>query len=301
LHGSSLAYFREVNNQKQLVFLDPDGVGRRIIPLPSEVQTDTRLISPDGKYLAYYSGSVGQCDPFGNTSIKDQLALNLLDLNTLQTRQVAALLSPDYPENFKSNAAGLFAQGLVAKNDENIITGLKSAFLCGIHSLAWSPDGNSLAFAGEMDGPSSDVYRYDLGTHKIQRLTDGLEEVQTIDWSTDPASLESTGALYYGEGMPFTYYKIASDGSGAKAIACHPGTKISLPDNKQIYVDYNSGNGVGFYGLRLVDIETCSSKNVWEGAFNQFEFDPGTDLIAFTARSLTVNKSSQNQNFAEAL
>jgi len=50
---------------------------------------------------------------------------------------------------------------------------------------AWSPDGRLFAFNGAMDGPSADLYIYDVEGDTITRLTTG--ETQSVDptWSPD--------------------------------------------------------------------------------------------------------------------
>jgi hypothetical protein len=51
--------------------------------------------------------------------------------------------------------------------------------------LGWSPDGSKLALAGAMDGPSSDLYAYDITASRLQRLTSGSTQTLGISWSPD--------------------------------------------------------------------------------------------------------------------
>jgi len=302
--GPYLAYLRELAGQKQLVLMDSDGVGRRIFALSPEYRGNVSHVSHDGKWLAFYSGSAGECGPAsGEPSSGNDLTLNLLDLNTSQAQVVTPLLSSDYPRNFEKNVADLLAQGIVKdNNDGHLLNQLKSAFLCGIRSLAWSPDSRYLAFAGEMDGPSSDVYLYDTTTRKIQRMTDGLEEVQEIHWSLDGKWIEHLSSVWSGEGMTSTAYAAALDGSVVKPLLC-PVSPLAVGVNDHTFFAASSGNGVGSYGLRLVNIETCASTQVWEGAFHQFEFDPAKGVLAITpwTQKSPVQLKKNVENFNEGL
>lgn len=52
-------------------------------------------------------------------------------------------------------------------------------------SLAWSSDGNYLAFIGAINGPSADVYVYEAFTGNITRLTTGENRANFPQWSPD--------------------------------------------------------------------------------------------------------------------
>ena len=58
------AYFRSVNQVYQLVVMDADGTGRKVIDLPQEAiqsfpnkqnDLDVKLVSPDGHWMAFYA------------------------------------------------------------------------------------------------------------------------------------------------------------------------------------------------------------------------------------------------------
>lgn len=92
--GPYLAYIRGVDvDHKQLVLMDADGMGRKVVSMPSENPLYTWFVSPDSKWLAYYAGSAKK-------EKASDLELDLLNLETGQTRLVSKLLSKDYPDNF---------------------------------------------------------------------------------------------------------------------------------------------------------------------------------------------------------
>ncbi len=282
--GPYFSYFRKVEGVYQFVMMDADGGGRKIISLPKEIENDQltnsaglRNVSPDGKWLAFYTGSAGNISDL-NTGAKLDLALNLLDLETGSKLMVAHLLSKDYPNNFVEAAKQL--------NDKNKTPeSLMMAFLNGItHAVGWSPDGRYLAFAGQMDGLSSDLYVYDTIQHTVQRLTDGSEELQWVSWSPDGKWILHGSVYWVGEGMNFDIYAAALNGSSVRYIstaALYRGVEHWL--NNDMYFEYDAQNGPGAYGLRLVNITTGEKIKIWDGMFRSFEFDHTGKWIALMA------------------
>jgi hypothetical protein len=100
------------------------------------------------------------------------------------------LLSADFPGNFRTAADLLAAQGLTPEDGADPFI-LHDALVCGIESLAWSPDGRYLAFAGQMDGPSSDVYVAALDGSIVKDLP--RSPVPVIAWLGPSTYLVSDG------------------------------------------------------------------------------------------------------------
>ena len=295
-NGPYLAYFRKVDGQQQLVFMDADGAGRKTITSAPEISGDDTLsfenlrvdsLSPDRKWLAYYSGSAGKCLNFGPDTQNYDLALNLQDLTTGQSQVVAHLLPENYPNNFIQNAKDLINQGFVGPNTgyttpEKLAGTIRDAFTCGIETFAWTSDSHKLAFAGAMNGPSSDVYLYDLETQKIQRMSSGPEEVQGIIWSPDNKRIVQDSAWWVGEGTIYSTYAIPLDGLGIMALSSSTGGTLSWYNN-HAYVTNNSENVVGNSHLRLVDVETGQITSIWDGSFIKSVFDAEKGLLVLFA------------------
>jgi len=55
----------------------------------------------------------------------------------------------------------------------------------GYVELAWAPDSSRLAFIAATEGPTSDVYVYEVSNKSINRLTDGDTQTWNLSWSPD--------------------------------------------------------------------------------------------------------------------
>ncbi len=276
--GPYLAYTKEKGNQLMLVITGADGIGRKEYELLNDdfLYDLSRRISPNDEWMAYYSGTVDRSD---SMSVPNDLTLNLLKLSDGQTQTVAALLSPDYPQNFEVNAAALSRidpQRFPA--NAQLAEELRFAFSNGIHSMAWSPDSLHLAFAGEMDGPSSDLYTYNLDSHSIQRLTDGLGEIQEISWSPDGKWILNMSAYWVGEGAPGDSYVAAADGSGVKPVGGGQYMGGWLSSSEMLR--YSGANGIGDFELQKVNLETGQVFNLMPGPFWTFAVDKMHHLLA---------------------
>ena len=281
-NGPYFAYFREVPGRSdlQFVLMDADGVGRKIIDLPDEIgdtsPTGTQYVSPDGKWLAFYTGYAGEFGG-GSTQSTFDLTLNLLNLDTGETQVITPLLSKDYPDNF-AKAINEINNSYIRPND------LQTAFLAGVtQALAWSPDGRYLAFAGQMEGLSSDLYLYDMTTKDIQRLSNDKEELQWVNWSPDGKwILHGSRQSSIDEWIEYSIYAVAVDNSSVRDLG---NALRSYWLNSHEILEYRYGMGLyqGPNQLRLVDVDTGKITEIWKGEFDSFEVDPTGNWIAVHA------------------
>src|SRR5258706_8760345 len=255
-----------------------------------------KFISPDGKWLAFYTGFAG--NNWFDPEIGDgpfNLTLKLLDLTTGDVQIITPLLSKDYPDNFTKAEKQI--------NDPTITNiMLRSAFLSGLtQSIAWSPDGEHLAFAGQMDGLSSDLYVYDVTTKAIRRLSSGEEELQWIEWSPDGEWIVHGSAYWAGEGMSFDVYVATVDGSSVVQVSTTSGSSgIRAWLNSQEYIENDAANGPGQYVLRLVNIRTGGITKLWDGSFDSYSVDKSGRWIAVIAHSIDAFPAP-DANFVPAI
>ena len=150
-----LVYLREGTAGEDVAQVDEHGTSGWVLPSPINPETTnssprslSSLVSPDGRWMAFYSGSTATGD----------LTLNIMKMTDGASSPITPLLSPDYPGNFDRGAAGIGSSVVTAQD-------LQQTFEYGItRAIAWSPDSKHLAFAGQMRGDSSDLYLWDAGS-----------------------------------------------------------------------------------------------------------------------------------------
>lgn len=277
--GPYLVYKKNLDNHHNrpaLVIVDARGLGRKIYTLPDGASAGNlaQAISSDGKWLAFHTGSI---------EAGYDLALNLMDMTNGQAQLLTPLLSASHPGNFRQAADLLAQQGItpIEGADSVILSSfLQAAFASGIHALAWSPDGRYLAFAGQMDGLSSDLYVYDTATHTINRLSDGPEQIQSIEWSPDGKWILHGSAFTRGEGTPIHYYAVAVDGSLMRSLSSSI-LGIQGWVESATYLQSEANNGpAGTFDLQSVNIESGVATTLWGGTFESFAIDPQNKLLA---------------------
>ena len=205
-----LIYLREGAAGEEVAQVDEHGTSGWVLSSPINPETTfsnprslSSLVSPDGKWMAFYSGSTATGD----------LTLNIMSMTDGAFSPITKLLSPDYPGNFERGAAGIGSSVVTAQN-------LQQTFEYGItRAIAWSPDSKHLAFAGQMRGDSSDLYLWDAGTHEIQQLSSGREEMEWITWSPDGKWILSGSSYFVGAGMTYSIFATSADGKTIKGVA----------------------------------------------------------------------------------
>ena len=262
--GPYLAYLNQAGDQVEIVLLDADGSGQKRIPYPPDAASGntwlplSNVLSPDGEWLAYYSGSAGTY--FGKIGPDTaDLTLHLMSLADGSHRVVTLLLSNGYPNIFTKAAQELGQADITAET-------LQQAFISGIMQSAWSPDSRYLAFAGQMDGLSSDLYLYDTVANTIERLSSGPQEVQWVSWSPDGKWVLDGSAYAVGEGMQYNIYATSVDGATIKQLSRGTPQVVTSTDwlDDHRYFDSNGANGPGSYDLKLVDVNTGKTAEISE-------------------------------------
>jgi WD40 repeat protein len=276
--GAYLVYLRKGKNGLELAETNQYGQGGWSIPYPSpdyDQENGQRdygdvegSVSPDGNWMVYYTGDTDTGD----------LTLNLMDLSDGVSTAITKLLSANYPNNF--------ATAYVDLGTSDAPLGLlEFAFEAGIETNAWSPDSKYLAFAGQMDGNSSDLYLYNVKTKTVKRLSYGSQEIGWIEWSPDGKWILTGSSYYIGESMAYTIGLTSPDGEMGKEISTTTtlnGSEL-LWVNSHVFLTYNAENGIGSYQLQAVDIDNGKIKTLCKGPFFDSSLKTAGNWVLFFA------------------
>ena len=302
--GSLLVFEDDPADPTRIILFDPLQNSRVTISRPAGdvLRWDAAGLSPDGRYLAYYTGRLDALKDISTVPASPQyVKLNIMRIKDGAVIFQQPLLNKDYPENFiqagrqiaENPPQDLAGQQL---SGDGLAVGLQLAFAYTLTTETWSPDGHTLAFASGSDGPSSDVFTYNVDTGDVTRITSGPSEVYRIIWSPDGKWILNSGIYWVGEGMCGTWYLSAADGFGSSGF-----TVTSALDKNSIRgCDFNGwvsneqaltfedANGLGTYDLELMDIDKKSIDLIWPHTFHSFAFDP-------VAQQATISTEGQAQ------
>lgn len=275
-------YLLYADGNNSLTVMDADGIGRKYINLPDDGRLSWQFkksVSPNGKWLVYYIGSVEE--PY-------DLELNLFNLSDETSLSISNLISPGFPENLIPVTETMYFTEYDTKcaNDLNCqLSQVQSAFTQSIvngAALDWSPDSKFVAFAAQIDGPSSDIYIFSTEDYSIRRLTDDLENIWSIDWSPDGRK------ILYENSIPGVIYL-------SRTIHIADPTIKSFQHPKAIdggafwfeygwidqdeYLIYSGGEGAPPHRLRIINLETKEVKEIWNYSAESFFVDLNRQTI----------------------
>ncbi|HET9912386.1 MAG TPA: hypothetical protein VFQ13_10880 [Anaerolineales bacterium] len=259
-------YLLFTNDDSNFTLMDADGSGRRQFRLPNDGYlgwSTARAVSPNGKWLAYYTGAVEQA-PY-------DLALHLYDLENQTTLLVADLIAPGFPENLEpvtktidfTDFSGDCFSDLKCQLGE-----VEFAFRQGVRRLTWSPDGKFLAFAAQIDGPSSDVYIFNVEDQSTRRLTSELENVWSMDWSPDGEKILYLDAVPGTVGLS-RYFRVADPNMQTIQTPRQiDGGSFWLQQegwiDKNSYLIWDGGDGASPHHIRYINTDTQQVREVWK-------------------------------------
>jgi len=281
--GTYIALVELLRDQIEIKFVNSDGTNyfQYLIPVDhADFYASPSGVSPDGKYFAYYTGSI----PGSHLAPPFHLSLHIFSLERGEIIESFPLLSEDFPSNFEEIAVSDFAKSLPEDEYSDIhqlATFFRDAFEYGIFSLDWSADGRYLAFASQHSGLSSDVYVYDLQRQKLQRYSFGLEQVQFLNWLEDNRIFYGTSIYGLAIEKPMTYQLSSLDG---RTIA-FPRTTATYDAgwlSPSLFLRYRMSNYCGNQDLLLFDTNTGQARNIWPYCFSFVAVDPNEHTILTT-------------------
>jgi dipeptidyl aminopeptidase/acylaminoacyl peptidase len=224
-----------------MVAMNPDGTGLTALNILSRVWSTTRWVAAR-TYSDFFSP-------------KD-VSIRIIRLPTREPVRTIRLLSKDLATQVEENEDW----------DPNLAPDVYQAVLTDRPTMRWSPDGRYLAFIAAKDGPSADLYVYDMQTDQVSRLTDGPNQAVLMDWSLDGKwiiHMEATD-FFTGEGgfawhiSPKAVWAASVDGSEVKKLYDVEGDVEVLMGWRapSVFVVLSSHGSSPPSGLRSVDVNS---------------------------------------------
>ncbi|MEO7840455.1 MAG: hypothetical protein ABIU06_13995 [Anaerolineales bacterium] len=269
-------YLLYSNGYNSLTIMDADGTGREQFKLPTGGRLGwyfENTVSPDGNWIAYYTGS--EKEPY-------DLALHLFSTTHHTSQLISNLIAPGFPDNLAPVTKTMYftEYDTECANDLNCqLSQVQSAFTQSIgngNAVDWSPDSKFLAFAAQIDGPSSDIYIFDTENNSIRRLTDDLENIWHIDWSPDGRKIlyenSIPGGNYLSRFLHIADPNIKSS-QHPKAIDGGPFWFEYGWIDQNSYLIYSGGEGAPPHRLRIINTEAQDVKEIWKYSAESFFVD----------------------------
>jgi Tol biopolymer transport system component len=281
---------------QEIMIYDHNGGGRRIVELPEDGYLKGlgglgAAISPDGKWIAFHTEAV----PVGGDLENLPVTLYVQNIDNGEIRKIADVVTDGYVQKLREVAEKLKTLYPQRYNPIDGIDWVYGAteleFLYGVYTSSWSPDGKYLAFTGQIDGDSSDVYLYAIDLISIQRLNDDIQNVTSFRWAPDSNYLLLYNSLpgYIYPGVTLHYLKI-----GNEII------KDTPPDWSNTWggvVDWLSPNLIlmtggtdtaGSTDLQVLNMTTHGSQQYWEGLYGNVVVDHINKVMAVSTSDYQI-------------
>ncbi len=219
----------------------------------------SQAVSPDGRYLAFITTS-------------DYATLHGLTLQLVSLPDGAATIVT----RLTSDQTEPRSEQPMDDPNVEIVRALTE-----VNSLAWSPDGQQLAFMGAMSGPSSDLYVYSLSDGSIRQLTNGPSQGIRPLWSPDGQWIIHAGVSSLGSGAGYSMegvWAAAADGSEVKTLYTPTGGDEQWVGwmTSQALLVYTWRPSCGPMELRQIDIVTGEVTSLWDQCFTDVAYDPAS-------------------------
>ncbi|MBV6402702.1 MAG: Protein TolB [Anaerolineales bacterium] len=276
--------------QSEQVFLeyDAEGLGRKVIELPPDGYSPffpqlKNLVSPDGKWLVFYTGNVGR----GDTQEILPVTLNILNISNGEVTKIADVVTEDYKEKLGQLAEELkrlypdYYKQL--DNQDWVFGSVLSAFTWSIHSVSWSPDGHRLAFAAQIDGISSDVYLFNLDMNTVEQIESSIQNIGGINWSPDGQYIvfvnSEPGYVYTGSSL---YAVQPNDRVIDNPKKLYGGTWLHIGNwlSPNLILVADGTDTAGIFNLQSLDIRTGKLRTLWTDSVSDYAIDPSNKIIA---------------------
>lgn len=254
-----------IESSQGLWAANPDGSGLQQLTTVNYWRGELRqAIQPAGNHVVFVTP--------GNYNF-EHMALNLLSLPDGQITKITDLTSPS-TEAYADSGPGDSGFEALRAIGESI-------------SYAWSPDGTQLAFSGAMDGPSADIYLYNIQSDTITRVSQDPAQDFAPSWSPDGNHLLYLAAESFGTGAGWAMSGVwTANSTGGNATQLFSsdsgGEEVEGWLNNTTVLLAAWDQPCGLQNLRLINLDTNQTTVLNSDCFNSAAADGefGTALFS---------------------
>jgi hypothetical protein len=185
-------WFVYKNIDGYLVAINSDGSSRILVS--DEKQPDD-LVQSDGVYETHMSPSSSN---------------GLIAYRSLKGDSNVQLTIEQLPDQNLISSFTLLSNKIEREVLENQPYPTQNILAVVANTPVWSPSGKYLAFVAAMDGPTSDLYIYDISDNSVSRKTNNPDHVGEIHWSPDGKLIYYESILGFNDMHPGDRKTIAS-------------------------------------------------------------------------------------------
>jgi dipeptidyl aminopeptidase/acylaminoacyl peptidase len=139
------------------------------------------------------------------------------------------------------------------------------------------PDSSGLLFSSRRDGRQRYIYRYDISTKAVTRVTNSPEDESSPMMTPDGRTFSAV------RGPQQQLWRLNPDGSDAGSAAIHVGAHYVWVSPAKVAQWQSDDQGTG--RLALVDLESGSSEVMASNVSPSLQLRPGTGALTFLSRS----------------
>jgi len=273
--GPLLAYM--VNNTLTLV--DVDNLKNKVFTFENDASFSLDGLSPHARYFAFFRG--GTLEPNSNylTAVDNDFSLVILDLINGEPIYSERLINKDYPANLEPMALEIAENDLSYKDEA--ISDIQMALIDGIRTLAWTSDGDLLAFSSQSRSPSSDLFFYSPILNDSWRVSSEPWNVQSATWAPDSNQIAVSTMEYSRHGAPTITFVFSRDG---KLILTNKlGWFAGWANSQQILKTQGTDYGDGSYDLEAINVSNGSSVMLWPYSYADLAMSPDLKDMVITS------------------
>lgn len=254
-----------VSTDSSIYAFNSDGSGKTLLIDIDSYASFPYSISPFEANIAYLM----DVDP---ESATDGEQLRLFNIATGQDRlitdlQDSSLVQPDHVGDMQS------------------LTEASRAITYG--PPIWSHNGKYLAFIGQQNGISADLYLYDLENDQVSRLTDGPFQAHSPEWSPNDRYIFHNASSTFGTGAGIDNmgsWVFSRDGDKMVEFTSYPSLNSLLTwQNSERFLIAHCDIYCGCMNLQSYQIKTGEITIIWPYQLGGVDYDTSTGKIFIAA------------------